>query len=157
MLPLTGKAAPVRLLRSESNEWCGALSPDGNWIAYASDESGRSEIYVQAFSEAGLSGRAWQVTYIGGSWPKWRRDGRELLFLGADRTIVAVNVSLGATVKAQTPRKLFAPGIDSPDATFDVTADGKRFIVPSALSFRSAEPPGVVLNWIDGVSRPGQE
>jgi len=157
MLPLTGKAVPIPLLRGEANERCGALSPDGNWIAYASDESGRNEIYVQAFSDAGLSGRKYQVSYIGGSWPKWRRDGRELLFLGADRTIVAVNVSLGATVNAQTPLKLFASGMDGPDATFDVTADGQRFILPSAISFRSAEPPGVVLNWIDGVSRPGQE
>ena len=157
MLPLTGKAAPLPLLRSESNERCGALSPDGHWIAYASDESGRSEIYVQAFSDTGLSGRKWQVSYFGGTSPKWRRNGRELFFIGANKTIIAVPVSLGATFQFYSPQTLFAPGIDSPDATFDVTADGQRFILPSAVSFRSAEPPGVVLNWIDGVSRLRQE
>jgi Tol biopolymer transport system component len=157
MLPLTGKAAPVPLLRSESNERCGALSPDGNWIAYASDESGRSEIYVQAFSDAGLSGRKWQVSYFGGTSPKWRRDGRELFFIGANKTISAVTVSIGATFHSLSPQTLFAPGGYTSDWTFDVTADGQRFILPSAVSFGNAEPPAVVLNWIDGVGRPGQE
>jgi hypothetical protein len=157
MLPLTGKAPPLPLLRSESNDRCGALSQDGHWIAYASDESGRSEIYVQAFSDGGLSGRKWQVSYSGGTSPKWKRDGRELFFIGANKKIVGVPVSLGATFHSYSPQTLFTPGIDSPDATFDVTADGQRFILPSAVSFGNAEPPGVVLNWIDGVRRPGQE
>src|SRR5215831_11228562 len=157
MVPLTGKAAPVPLLRSESNEWCGAVSPDGNWIAYASDESGRSEIYVQAFSDAGLSGSPWQVSYSGGTSPKWKRDGRELFFIGANKMIIAVPVSLGATFQFYSPQTLFAPGIDIPEVTFDVTADGQRFIVPSATSFANSEPPAVVLNWIDGVNRPRQE
>jgi Tol biopolymer transport system component len=156
MLPLTGKAAPVALLRSESNERCGALSPDGKWIAYASDDSGRNEIYVKAFSDAGLSGRKWQVSYFGGTSPRWKRDGRELFFLDANKMIVAVTLSLGATLDFGAPHTLFASGIYA-DGTFDVTADGQRFILPSAVSFGNAEPPGVVLNWLDGVSRPGQE
>src|SRR5215831_18113650 len=157
MLPLTGKAAPIPLLRGEANERCGAISPDGNWIAYSSDESGRNEIYVQAFSDAGLSGRKYQVSYFGGTSPKWKRDGRELFFMGANKTIIAVTVSLGDTFQSGSPQMLFTPGIDSPDATFDVTADGQRFIMPSAVSFANAEPPAVVLNWIDGVGRPRQE
>jgi hypothetical protein len=157
MLPLTGKAVPIPLLRGEANERCGALSPDGNWIAYASDESGRNEIYVQAFSDAGLSGRKWQVSYSGGTSPKWRRDGRELFFIGANKTIIAATVSIGATFHSDSPQTLFAPGIYGPDWTFDVTADGQRFILPSAVSFANAEPPAVVLNWLDGVGRPGQE
>ena len=112
---------------------------------------------MRTFSDAGLSDRKSQVSYSGGTSPKWRRDGRELFFLGVNKTIIAVTVSLGATFHSDSPQTLFAPGIDSPDATFDVTADGQRFILPSAVSVGNAEPPGVVLNWIDGVSRPGQE
>jgi len=103
MLPLFGNRKPVSFLHSKSNEWCGALSPDSKWIAYASDELGRSEIYVQAFSEEGASsGRKWQVSYDGGNWPKWRRDGKELLYLAADRRIVAVDVKTGASFQHGT-------------------------------------------------------
>jgi hypothetical protein len=152
MLPLTGRAAPIPLLRTESNERCGALSADGHWIAYASDESGRSEIYVRGFSDEGLTNRKWQVSYFGGTSPKWRRNGRELYFIGADRTVNAVTVSLGPAFRSETPLKLFASGMANPDATFDVTADGQRFILPSAVSVESyAEPPSVVLNWIRGI------
>jgi Tol biopolymer transport system component len=147
---------PISLLRGEATEGCGALSPDGNWIAYTSDESGRNEIYVQAFSDAGLSGRKYQASYFGGTSPKWKRDGRELFFMDTNKTIISVTVSLGATFHRGSPQMLFTPGIGNPDATFDVTADGQRFIMPSAVSFANAEPPAVVLNWIDGVGRPRQ-
>src|SRR5712671_6499055 len=71
-----------------------AGSPRGP--AYASDASGKSEIYVQAFSEDGVGlGRKWQVSDSGGRWPRWRRDGKELLYLGAGRRIVAVEVKTG--------------------------------------------------------------
>jgi Tol biopolymer transport system component len=124
-LPMFGDRKPVLLLRTESNERCGSLSSDGKWIAYASDESGRNEIYVQAFSEKGtVSGRKWQVSYNGGAWPKWRRDGKELLYLAADRTIVAVAVKSGATFQPGAPQPLFSSGIDAPDTRFDVTSDG---------------------------------
>jgi Tol biopolymer transport system component len=80
VLRLSGNRKPIPFLRTEFNERCGTFSPDGRWVAYTSDESGRFEIYVQAFSEeGGGSGRTWQVSYNGGTWPKWRRDGKELL------------------------------------------------------------------------------
>ena len=157
MLPLTVKGAPIPLLRGESNERCGALSSDGRWLAYASDETGRSEIYVRAFSGTELTGSKWQISYNGGYSPRWRKDARELFFLGGDLTILGVNVSLGATVRADIPQKLVTPGVFSPDATFDVTADGKRFIIPATLSFANAESPAVVLNWIDGLGHRRQE
>ena len=65
--------------------------------------------------------------------------------------IAAVNVSLGATFHADTPRRLFTPGIYSPDATFDVTADGERFVLPAALDFSKVESPSLFPNWVQGV------
>jgi Tol biopolymer transport system component len=150
MAPLTRKGAPVSLLRNEFNERCGSLSPDGRWMAYSSDESGRPEVYVQAFS-GGLSGRKWQVSYAGGRSPRWRRrDAREIFFIGADNGINAASVSLTSGFHSESPRVLFSAGIYSPDATFDVTADGQRFIMPSAAGVVNAEAPLVILNWRNG-------
>jgi hypothetical protein len=153
MLPLTAKAPPVSLLRTEFNEWCGAVSSDGKWIAYASDESGRSEVYVQAFSRTGVSGRKWQVSYKGGSWPKWRKDGRELFFISADKEIVSVDVESSGSFRSVAPRVLFAPGGYGPDARFDVTADGRRFIMPAPVTIAGSRPAEVILNWTRVISR----
>ena len=129
------------------------FSPDGKIfavIAYASDEPGRSEIYVQAFSDKGaLAGRKWQISYNGGAWPRWRRDGRELFFLDGDRKLVAVEVRNGATFEHGVPQALFATGIMTPDSRFDVTADGRRFIIPTSVS--SPAPATFVMNWMKAV------
>jgi hypothetical protein len=135
-------------VHTEYNEWCGTLSPDGKWIAYASDQSGRSEVYVQAFLEQGaLSERKWQISTDGGHWPKWRRDGKEVLYLAPDRRIVAVDVTTGAGFRHGSPKPLFASGIRTPDARFDVTKDGQRFIIPASLTEADSQPARVVLNW----------
>src|SRR5436190_16222159 len=152
MLPLAGKAPPVSLLRTESNERCGTISSDGRWIAYASDESGRSEVYVQAFSGTGVSGRKYQVSYNGGSWPKWRKDGRELFYLSGDKAIVSVEVESSGSFRAAAPRALFALGRYNPDARFDVTADGRRFILPAPAIGR-LQPAEVILNWTRAIDR----
>ncbi len=152
IMPMSGNRKPIVFLHSEFNERCGALSPDGKWIAYASDESGKYEIYVQAFSEeAAGRGRKWQVSYNGGSWPKWKRDGKELFYLSAAREIVTVEVKTGTTFQPGSPRTLFATGIFTPDARFEVTADGRRFLIPTAGAEGNPTPPTVVLNWTKGV------
>jgi DNA-binding winged helix-turn-helix (wHTH) protein/Tol biopolymer transport system component len=93
-LPAAGAGEPTVLLNGAANEFCGVPSPDGRWIAYSSDESGRSEIYVQALPEIGpVTGRKWQVSYNGGTWPKWRRDGKELFYLDGEKTMIAVSVA----------------------------------------------------------------
>ncbi len=148
LLPVSGDRKPVAFQHAGHNEWCGTLSPDGRWIAYASDQSGRSEIYVQAFSAEGSgSARKWLVSGNGGHWPKWRRDGKELLYLGANRGVVAVEVTTGAGFQHGAPRVLFASGIRTPDARFDVTSDGARFLIPSAIPEASGEPAKVIVNW----------
>jgi Tol biopolymer transport system component len=152
ILPLAGNRKPILLLHNEFNQRCGMLSPDGKWIAYASDESGRYEIYVQAFSEKGEgSGRKWQVSYNGGTWPKWRRDGKELFYLSAAREMVAVDVNTGATFQSGSPHLLFQTGIYTPDARFEVSADGRRFLIPTGGSEGTPAPPTVVVNWTKAV------
>jgi Tol biopolymer transport system component len=147
-LPLSGDRQPRLLLQNEFNNRCGALSPDGRWIAYSSDEQGRSEIYVQAFRETGtLSGRKWQVSYNGGTWPKWRRDGKELFFLDGGRNMVALEVKNGSTFEHGPPQTLFATGIMTNDSRYDVTADGSRFIIPADVS-NGSTPATVVVNWL---------
>ena len=151
ILPLSGNRKPKIFLHSEFNITCGAFSPDSRWIAYASDEPGRSEIYVEAFSEkAAGAGRKWQVSYNGGTWPKWRRDGKELFFLDAERRMVSMDVNAGATFEHGAPKTLFATGIITPDSRFDVTADGRRFIIPAGVSNGSA-PATVVVNWMKSI------
>jgi Tol biopolymer transport system component len=147
-LPLLGDRKPKLWLKNEFNNRCGALSPDGRWIAYASDEPGRFEIYVQAFAEkmAG-TGRKWQVSYSGGTWPKWRRDGKELFFLDTDRDMVAVPVKTADTFEHGTPQTLFPTGIMTPDSRFDVTSDGRRFLIPTEVRAGST-PVTVVVNWM---------
>ena len=145
-LLMFGDRKPGLLLRSDFNTLCGAFSPDSRWIAYASDDQGRSEIYVQAFEEkAAGAARKFQVSDHGGTWPKWRRDGKELFFLDADRKMVAVEVRAGATFEKGAPRTLDT-GIISPDVRFDVTADGRRFVIPTAVS-NGSTPATVVVNW----------
>jgi eukaryotic-like serine/threonine-protein kinase len=152
MLPLFGNRQPKSVLNTEHNEWCGTLSPDNRWIAYASDESGRSEIYVRAFSQEGTgSERKWLVSGNGGYWPKWRRDGKELLYLDADRGIVGVQVAAGASFQHATPQPLFASGIRTPDARFDVTADGRRFLIPTQVTAANPAPVTVMMNWTTAI------
>ena len=148
MLPLTGSRKATSFLHTEYNELCGTLSPDSKWIAYASDESGTSEIYVQSFSGEGTaSDRKWLISDNGGHWPRWRRDGKELLYLGADRGIVGVEVTTGSSFHHGTPEQLFASGIRTPGARFDVTSDGRRFLIPAQVSEATPSPATVILNW----------
>ena len=140
-------AESIPFARTRFNEEDGRFSPDGRWIAYVSDESGRNEVYVRRFTDDFSSGSASVggsvlVSKQGGSAPRWRRDGRELFYLAPTGTMMAVAVTTGAEFRAETPTALFqAP----PNAIFgDVTADGKRFL----LAQRGTAPFTVILNWL---------
>jgi Tol biopolymer transport system component len=112
------------------------FSPDGRWIAYMSDESGTYEIYVRPFP--GPGGK-WQVSTAGGSEARWRRDGKELFYVSVDNKIMAVPMSLDATLKAGSPKALFS--VSKSYYTYDVSADGQRFLVKSDV----AEPANLAL------------
>jgi Tol biopolymer transport system component len=127
----------------------GQFSPDGKWVAYASNESGKWEIYVTSFPEA--HGK-WQVSNGGGDQPRWRGDGRELFYLAPDGKIVAVPVKEGASFSSGAPAALFQANQKEPVATseqvaYDVTRDGQRFLINTYVKNGKIQPMTVVLNW----------
>ncbi|HXI62633.1 MAG TPA: protein kinase [Pyrinomonadaceae bacterium] len=136
-------------LQTPHNESRAMFSPNGRWIAYESDESGKKEIYVQTFP---ASGAKWQISVSGGSQPRWRRDGKELFFLGGDRKVTAVEVNIDAPGFVHgAPRALFetriSKGEDRPGNQYVVTSDGQRFLVNTVAEEGAYTPINVVLNW----------
>lgn len=126
----------------------GQFSPDGKWVAYASNESGDWEIYVTTYPAA--AGK-WQVSQGGGTEPRWRGDGKEIFYIGPHGTVTSVEVNAGDTFSAGVPRKLFAfqarAGISSTDLfTYDVAKDGQRFIVNRYVKPDSIAPLTVLLH-----------
>ena len=122
-----------------------ALSPDGQWIAYVSRESGRGEVYVQPFPAG--SGK-WQISTDGGAEPVWARSGKELFYRNDDRFMVAA-VTTGASFSADTPRLLFEgqfARIPWLDANYDATPDGQRFITVKGQSLETTNVQ-TVTNW----------
>jgi eukaryotic-like serine/threonine-protein kinase len=135
---------------SAFSDTSGAFSPDGRWIAYFSNESGRFEIYVQPFP--GPGGR-WQVSNAGGETPRWRPDGRELYYVAPGGRFMAVDVKTGDSFEAGTPRFLFKAKIKRlPGAQYDVSADGQRFLMNLSEEDPSL-PVTVVLDWSAGGPR----
>jgi Tol biopolymer transport system component len=123
----------------------GQFSPDGRWIAYASNESGQSEIYLSPYP---ATGGKWQVSEGGGDSPRWNRSGKELFYLSPAQEVMAVPVTLGAGVQAGKPQRLFQAAI-RPRGTsdffqYDVAPDG-RFLVVTLRE--AAVPLHVVVNW----------
>ncbi|MGA2345562.1 MAG: protein kinase [Candidatus Sulfotelmatobacter sp.] len=127
----------------------GQFSPDGKWAAYASNESGKWEIYVTSFPDA--RGR-WQVSSGGGEQPRWRGDGKELFYLSSDGKMMAAPVTTGAHFDAGTPVILFQSTPRQPILVYDlfvydVSRDGQRFLINTQVKQASTTPMSVVLNW----------
>ena len=128
VLPLTGDRQPYPYLRTEASENWAAFSPDGKWVAFSSTVSGRIEVYVSRFPS---TGQRWRVSADGGSQARWRRDSSEIFYLAPDRKLVAAAVSVAGsefTVKGYDPLFEIRYPYGAYHA-FDVTEDGKRFIV----------------------------
>jgi eukaryotic-like serine/threonine-protein kinase len=125
------------------------FSPDGRWIAYASNETASMEIYVSSFpSGAGK----WQVSTGGGQEPRWRQDGKELFFLSADGKMMAAAVTTGASFKAGSPVALFQTHRRQPVSfldvfSYDVSVDGQRFLIATKVDEANAAPLSITLNW----------
>jgi serine/threonine protein kinase/Tol biopolymer transport system component len=149
VLPLQAGGKPSLLLGSEFQESAAVFSPDGRWIAYVSDESGRVEVYVRPFVANGSSGPSlgdgkWRVSRDGAFQPKWRTDKEIIFRFQTTRFAVDVNGS-GAAPQIGTPKQLFTAAVDN---GWDVTPDGKRFLaLLSAAPQNSQTPITVVLNW----------
>jgi eukaryotic-like serine/threonine-protein kinase len=128
------------------------ISLDGKWLAYASDESGRPEIWVQTFPVAGGKVR---VSINGGERPAWSRDGKELFFIGADAKLMAAAVRAGSKFEAGKPKALFDTGSDmtlSFNNSFDVSKDG-RFLIPVRPAQAGPSPLTVMVNWTAGLPK----
>ena len=127
----------------------GQFSPDGKWVAYASNESGKWQIYITSFPEA--KGK-WQISSGGGEQPRWRGDGKELFYLSSDGKVMATPVSTGTNFDAgasvalfqANPRELVAT---SEHIVYDVSKDGQRFLINTQAKNADTRPMSVVLNW----------
>jgi len=155
--PLGGggrKAIPIA--NSGFTEMHGQVSPDSRWVAYDSNESGNTEVYVCPFPPGDGRAGKWLISSKGGLQPRWRGDGKELFYLAPDHTLMTVDVTTGPVFQSATPHTLFpTPAISGNTLPYqyDVTRDGKRFVVltpsPGAVSI----PATVVLNWEAALKR----
>jgi serine/threonine protein kinase len=146
VLPLSGDGKPFPIVQDAFDENSPAVSPDGKWMVYQSNESGRREIYITAFPAGGAK---WQVSTNGGTSAKWRRDGKELFFLDPTDKIVAVDVNTsGNAIRLGTLHDLFQTvGVQREYGPFDVSADGKKFLLNSGNLKEGSDPFTLVLNW----------
>jgi eukaryotic-like serine/threonine-protein kinase len=161
-LSLTGSGASTLLFESEYDERDPQLSPDGRWVAYQANNSGRFEIYVRPFPGPGP---AIAVTTGGGAGVRWRSDGRELFYLALDATLMAVPITPGAdrqSLDVGSPVGLFPSRLGrvlrgNPGAMYDVAPDGNRFLL-NVLPERLESPPiRLILNWQPKEQSPSPE
>ncbi len=144
--PIGGTGKPFPVAQTPSNEFGGRFSPDGKWIAYESDESGRFEIYVQPFMG---SGNKWQVSTQGGIDARWRTDGKELFFRSSSGQFMAVSIQLDPNtpaVHAGTPAMLFGLPAGLGYNGYGATGDGQRFLVDTTID-PPLSPIHLILNW----------
>jgi Tol biopolymer transport system component len=154
LLPTGGNSPPTQLTRSPSDQMHANFSPDGRFIAYTSNESGRYEVYVETLP---LSDRKWPISTTGGYEPRWRADGREIYYLAEDRRLMAVQVTPGAAAPFGVPRPLFQTQVYAEVSMLRThyvpNRDGSRFLIQT----RSGDPDPasitVVLNWAAGLNK----
>ncbi len=151
-LPLEGERKPFPLVEGPRIECCGAFSPDGRFLAYSSDESGRYEVYVVPYP---ATGRRWQVSTQGGVWPRWRSDGREVLYQALDGTVSATAVTLaGSTLVPGPTEPLFKTRLAAgTEYVLYPAPDARRFLVVEAAEEEKRRPLVVVLGWQAALGR----
>jgi Tol biopolymer transport system component len=147
MVDLEGDRTPIPFVEGEFNEWLGHFSPDGRWIAYQSDESGRYEIYIRSFP--GGEGK-WQISRGGGSGAMWNKSGKEVFFDSDDGKLMAVGVEAdGSSLNVGVGQALFDLDARVELTVYDVNQDGDRFLASVSSSERSINPVTLVVNWED--------
>jgi Tol biopolymer transport system component len=149
MMPAAGGGSPKPLARSPFNEYQGQLSPDGKWLTYTSDDSGRAEVFLRAVEETGTP---YRVSVAGGFMPRWRDDGKELFYVSLDGRLNATPVTLNGSGKVSTgtPTALFdfpAPGPGVSDYRYDVGPKGDQFVVIVPEAAEAREFFSVTVNW----------
>ena len=151
VLPMTGERKPYPFAQTLFRECCGKFAPNGRWIAYASDESEREEIYVAPFPGPGAKRR---ISTAGGSWPSWSRDGKEIFYLAMDKRLMSAEVNVvGGVLQVGAIRPLFGPLVCGGGSCFDVSADGRQFLVRAEPEQTTAESLTLVQNWTAALKR----
>ncbi|MGB5341988.1 MAG: hypothetical protein WBP67_07830, partial [Thermoanaerobaculia bacterium] len=146
VLPLEGDEEPYPFLMTPFAEVRARFSPDGRWVAYQTNESGRAEIYVQEFP--GPGGK-WQISTAGGTEPQWSPDGEELYYISPEMNMMRVSVETGESFDAGIPEDVFPLRLRqiTNNNRYLVSPDGERFLLLSSLQEDSTPPTTVVLNW----------
>jgi hypothetical protein len=151
VLPTTGEGQPYPYLTTAMNETQGAISPDGKWVAYTSDESGRWEVYLDRFPSKGSK---LAISAGGGGQPHWRSDGKELFYLRPDGTMMAVDMRLEPMPQVGASRTLFRTvlpgGLVDVRNHYEVSADGQRFLMYMLNLEAQPEPIRILTNWNAG-------
>jgi hypothetical protein len=146
-MPLSEGSKPFLVCTAPAGEMNQAqFSPEGRWIAYHSDESGQSEVYVTRFPP---TGEHWPVSSGGGVQPVWRPDGRELYYLGLDGTLYSVEVRPGEQPQFSTRSQLFQTGLQPSISVeqYAASADGQRFLLLKVVGDKNRSSIGVILGW----------
>jgi Tol biopolymer transport system component len=147
MKSLRPEGQPLPIVQTPFNERAPRISPDGHWIAYTSDESGRDEVYVQSYPQ---SGAKFQISIDGGGEPVWSRAGHELFYRRGD-AMIGVKVTLAPSFSASTPEQLFR-GQFVPtrrgEAAYDISQDGTRFLMVKRDTASSPTQIHVVMNFL---------
>jgi serine/threonine protein kinase len=152
VLPLDGQRRPSPLVETDFNEGLAQFSPDGRWIAYQSDRTGRTEIYLRPFGSPGADVR---VSVDGGAQVRWNPNATELFYVTIDSRLMAVPIRFsrdGGSADPGAPRELFKTILSSAAGPtykqqYMVSPDGQSFVMQSAIGERSPSPIGVILNW----------
>lgn len=146
-VPIRQNAEPVSIVRSRFKEIQADVSPNGRWIAYASNESGQYEIYIQAFSPSGVKGEKRRISSSGGLAPRWRGNGKEIFYidLAAEPSLMAVALDAESGEPAGASQRLFQ--LKTQVQAFEVTTDGQRFLVNHVAGASSVPVMNFVVNW----------
>jgi Tol biopolymer transport system component len=145
--PFFGDRNPVPVVVRDYTQLFGYFSPDDRWIVYESNESGRSEIYVQPFPGPGEKR---QISLEGGWDPRWSGNGKEVFYIAPDGTLMAAEVSAvpgGKQIRSETPVPLFQTSLSRPHS-YAVTRDGKRFLMPIPVD-KTSPAITILLNWTE--------
>ena len=148
---LDGERKETLLLNSPFDDDDPSFSPDGRWLAYAADDTGTPEIYVQSFADGALGSDRKRISSTGGRMPVWNRKGTELYFLAPDGNLMASSVKPESSgLELSPPIVLFKTrmlGRGGAVHEFDVSPDGQRFLIGTLIGDTKVPPPTVILNW----------
>jgi Tol biopolymer transport system component len=152
VLPLFGDRNPFPIFQTRFNESRGKFSPDGQWVAFTSDESGRTEVYAAPFPGPG---EKTLVSTAGGDWPRWRRDGKEIFYVSPTNRLMSATLDgQGTRMTIKTVKELFELQPRGTRYFYDVSPDGQRFLVITGQKApTSVQPLTIVVNWVAGLTK----